>query len=174
MRRNAAMARSARNSWAKPIMALRRTIARMTMLSTASPRAPAIAAEGIRLMRIGLAPRLRELVGGDITRITPREMAQAAAEGDDDVREAILRAADYLGLAVANTITVLHPELVVLGGGVAKIGDLLFDRVREVVRQDVRMFPADGVRIEPSLLAERAGVMGALALASRGIDSANP
>ncbi|REJ70912.1 MAG: ROK family protein [Planctomycetota bacterium] len=134
--------------------------------------APAIVAEGIRLMRIGLAPRLRELVEGDITRITPREMAEAAHSGDEDVKEAIVRAAGYLGLAVANTITVLHPELVVLGGGVANMGDLIFDRVREVVQEDVRMFPADEVRIESSLLEEKAGVMGALALASRGIDAA--
>jgi glucokinase len=131
--------------------------------------APAIISEGIRLMRIGLAPRLGELVEGDITRITPREVALAARQGDDNVRDAVLRAAGFLGLAVANVVTVLHPELVVIGGGVANMGDLIFDRVRDVVRQDVRMFPADDVRIEPSFLGERAGVMGALALASRGL-----
>lgn len=131
--------------------------------------APAIAAEGIRLMRIGLAPRLHQLVDGDITRISPREMAEAARDGDHEVRAAIERAADFLGLAVANVITVLHPDLVVIGGGVARMGDLLFDRVREIVRQDVRMFPADGVRIEGSALEDRAGVMGALALAAHGI-----
>lgn len=131
--------------------------------------APAIISEGIRLMRIGLAPRLGELVEGDITRITPREIALAAREGDTDVRDAVLRAAGFLGLAVANVVTVLHPELVVIGGGVANMGNLIFDRVRAVVRQDVRMFPADDVRIEPSLLGEKAGVMGALALASRGL-----
>ncbi len=131
--------------------------------------APAITAEGIRLMQIGLAPRLRELVQGDITRVTPREMSQAAQEGDANVREAILRAAGFLGLVVANVVTALHPELVVIGGGVAKMGDLIFDRVREVVRQDVRMFPVEGIRIEPSLLDEKAGVMGALALAARGV-----
>ncbi len=131
--------------------------------------APAIAAEGIRLMQIGLAPRLREIVDGDITRITPKEMAEAARAGDEDVTEAIERAAGYLGLAVANVVTVLHPELVVIGGGVAKMGDLIFDRVREVMRQDVRMFPADDVRVEQSKLEEKAGVMGALALAAFGI-----
>lgn len=131
--------------------------------------APAIAAEGIRLMRIGLAPRLHELVEGDITRISPREMAEAARAGDDDVREAIQRAASFLGLAVANVITVLHPELVVIGGGVAGMGDLLFDRVREVVQEDVRMFPADEIAIRDSKLEDKAGVMGALALAARGI-----
>lgn len=131
--------------------------------------APAIAAEGIRLMRIGLAPRLHELVEGDITRISPREMAEAARSGDDEVRAAIERAADFLGLAVANVITVLHPELVVIGGGVAGMGDLLFDRVREVVRQDVRMFPVDDIAIRDSQLEDKAGVMGALAMAAHGI-----
>jgi glucokinase len=131
--------------------------------------APAIAAEGIRLMRIGLAPRLYDLVDGDITRISPREMAEAARAGDQEVREAIERAGDFLGLAVANVVTVLHPDLVVIGGGVARMGDLLFDRVREVVRQHVRMFPADGVAIRDSQLKEKAGVMGALALAAHGI-----
>lgn len=134
--------------------------------------APAIASEGIRLMQIGLAPKLREIVDGDITRITPKLMAEAARAGDENVREAIERAAGYLGLAVANVVTVLHPELVVLAGGVAKMGDLIFDRVREVMRQDVRMFPADDVRVEPSKLEEKAGVMGALALAAFGIPDA--
>jgi glucokinase len=134
--------------------------------------APAISAEGIRLMQIGLAPRLREIVGGDITRITPKEMAEAARAGDEDVREAIERAAGYLGLAVANVVTVLHPELVVIGGGVSRMGELLLDRIRDVMRQNVRMFPADDVRVLESKLEAKAGVMGALALAAFGIPGA--
>lgn len=131
--------------------------------------APAIAAEGIRLMRIGLAPRLRELVDGDVSKITPKVMAQAAREGDDDVREAIERAAGFLGVAVANVIIMLHPELIVIGGGVSRMGELIFQPVREAVRKNVRLFPVDNVRIESSLLGDKAGVMGALALAAHGI-----
>ena len=128
---------------------------------------PALAAEGVRLMRSGLAPRLRELTEGSLDRITPREMAAAAQAGDEAVRHAIVRAAGYLGIGVANLVTALHPELVVLGGGVAAIGPLLFDTVRAVVRERVRMFPADGIRIEPSLLEDKAGLYGAIALAAR-------
>jgi glucokinase len=127
---------------------------------------PAITAEGVRLLKSGLAPHLHELVGGDAGRITPREMAAAAAAGDQTVQEAILRAAEYLGIGVANVVVVLHPELVVLGGGVAELGEILLDRVREVVRQRVGMFPTDGVQIERSLLGAKAGVLGAVALAS--------
>jgi glucokinase len=130
---------------------------------------PAIAAEGVRLMKSGLAPILHELVGGDAGRITPKEMAAAAAAGDRNVEEAILRAAEYLGIGAANVVVVLHPELVVLGGGVAEMGDILVERVRQVVRQRVGMFPTDGVRIERSLLGDKAGVLGAVALAAEGV-----
>ncbi len=55
-----------------------------------------------------------------------------------------------------------------LGGGAAAIGDLLFDTVRAIVRPAMGMFPTDGVRIEPSLLGDKAGVLGAVALAIQG------
>jgi glucokinase len=84
------------------------------------------------------------------------------------VREAILRAARYLGIGAANLVTALHPELVVLGGGVAAIGDLLVDAVRDEIRERVRMFPADGIRVERSLLGDKAGLWGGIALAMRG------
>jgi glucokinase len=131
---------------------------------------PAIAAEGVRLLHTGLAPGLHALVDGDAGRITPKEMAAAAAAGDHNVREVILRAAEYLGIGVANVVVVLHPDLVVLGGGVAEMGDILLDRVREVLHRRVGMFPTDGVQIERSALGERAGLLGAVALATRGIE----
>ncbi|MBN1421004.1 MAG: ROK family protein [Planctomycetes bacterium] len=129
---------------------------------------PAIAAEGVRLMRIGLAPHLRERTGGDASQVTTKTMAEAAQAGDDAVRDAIVRAAEYLGIGVANTIVTLHPDLVVLGGGVAQIGNLVFDAVRRTVRERVRMLPVDGIQIEPSLLGDRAGALGGIALAMGG------
>jgi len=129
---------------------------------------PAIAAEGIRLMQSGLAPKLYELVEGDASRVTTREMAAAAQAGDKNVAETIVRAARYLGIGVANVVVVIHPDLVVLGGGVAQIGDLLFDTVRQTVRDCVGMFPTDGVTILPSALGENAGALGGIALAMKG------
>jgi glucokinase len=125
----------------------------------------ALAAAGIRLMLMGLAPNLHDLVNGDSNRVTSELMAQAA-ENDEPVMDAIMQAADYLAIGIANAMVTLHPELVVLGGGVANMGDLLFDRVRDQVRQRVKMLPADSVRIEPSELGSNAGVMGAIALAA--------
>jgi glucokinase len=128
---------------------------------------PAIAAQGVRLLLAGQTTRLHELVEGDPGRVTPREMAQAAAEGDEAVRAVLVRAAEYLGIGVANVILVLHPQLVVLGGSVAEIGPLLFDTVRATVKQRVGMFPPDHIRIERSLLGSKAGLWGGVALAMK-------
>ena len=129
---------------------------------------PALSAEGVRLLLSGQAPELHKLVRGDASAVTPSEMAAAAEAGDLTVREAITRTARFLGIAAANVITILHPDLIVFGGGVAAIGNLLLDTVRKTVRERVGMLPVDDIRIEPSLLGDRAGIMGGVALAMKG------
>lgn len=129
---------------------------------------PAISAEGIRLMRSGCAPRLHDAVSGVADRVTPKEMAAAAEAGDEPVRDAIVRAARYIGIGVANVVCTVHPELVVLGGGVAAIGPLLVETVDSTMRERIGMFPVDGVRVECSTMGEKAGIYGGLALAMKG------
>jgi len=70
-----------------------------------------------------------------------------------------------------NDVSILHPDLVVLGGGVAELGDILLDTVRGVIAARVGMFPTDNVEVARSLLGDQAGVMGALALAGANPDS---
>ncbi len=129
---------------------------------------PAITAEGVRLMRSGLAPKLFEMVGGRSDYLTPKEMRQAAEAGDEPVKAAIIRAATYLGIGICNVIVTLHPDMVILGGGVSAIGPLLVDTVRATVRERVRIFPTNTVAIERSMLGEKAGSYGGIALAMRG------
>jgi glucokinase len=127
---------------------------------------PALIGAGVRLMKSGHAPLLYDMVQGSADRVTPRLMAQAAAAGDLSVREELLRAARMLGIGVANVIAVLYPDLVVLGGDVTTdVGPLLLDTVRREVRERVRLFPVDKVRIESSTLQEKAGLWGGVALA---------
>ena len=66
---------------------------------------------------------------------------------------------------MANVVTTLHPELIVLGGGVSGLGRRLTDVVRQVVDERVRMFPPDDIDILTSKLGDQAGVLGAIALA---------
>ena len=128
---------------------------------------PALCGEGVRLLRSGQAPKLFERLGGDLNKISPKEMAAAAEDGDSAVRTVIVRHAEYLGIGVANLVMTLDPDMVVLGGGVAQMGALLFDTVREVVKQRVLMVPTDRLRIEASLAGEQAGMLGGIALAMK-------
>ena len=50
------------------------------------------------------------------------------------------------------------------------MGDILFDKVREVARKRVQMFPAESIRIEASVLGDQAGTWGGLALAKELVD----
>ena len=130
--------------------------------------APALSAEGVRLLRSGQALRLHGLTDGLADRVTPETMAAAARSGDEAVALAFARAGEWLGIGVANMVTALHPEFVVIGGGVALAGDLLLPSLNATLRARVRMFPANTVRIAISGLGDRAGLLGGIALASRG------
>lgn len=133
--------------------------------------APAISAEGVRLMLAGQAPKLFEITGGKASLVTPRTIGEAALAGDAGAQEAIDRAVKYLGVGIANVVSCLHPQLIVLGGGVAEMGELLLVPLRRIIHERVGMFPPDDVRIERSLLGPNAGPLGAVALALRGAEN---
>jgi len=126
---------------------------------------PLLSAQGASLARSGAAPKLATIVEDNWAAITPREMALAAKQGDQMVAAVIEKAAGYLGIGIANAITLTAVERVVISGGVAALGELLLDPVRTAVRERVRMFPAACVHITCSTLDDRAGALGALALA---------
>lgn len=129
---------------------------------------PAITAEGTRLMLAGQAPELHKIVNGNAALVTTRTIAEAARAGDKGAQEAITRTVEYLGIGIANVVTCIHPQLIVLGGGVAEMGELLLVPLRKILPHRVGMFPPSDVRIEQSALGVRAGAFGAIALAIRG------
>ncbi len=124
---------------------------------------PAIGASGVRLLRSGQAPILQKIAGGDTEKVDAETMGEAARAGDEAVAKELERIAGLVGIAAANVVVALHPELIVLGGGVAGLGDLLFDGVKQTIADRVRVFPTDGVRVEPAALGTDAGLAGVLA-----------
>ena len=126
--------------------------------------APAITGEAVRLMRSGQAPLLHEACQGDVQNLNIEAMMQVI-ENEKSVREVIVRAAKYLGVAVANVVTTIHPDLIVLGGGVAEIGELLTKTIKEEITWRVGMFPTENVEVKKSQLGVNAGILGALGLA---------
>lgn len=129
---------------------------------------PALAAEGMRLVLSGNAPLLHEICGGDVARVSPEALGAAARAGDPGPMAVLDRAGTLLGLAASSVVLALHPELIVLGGGVASLDELLIGPMRRSLGEHVRMFPVAGVRIARSKLGDRAGVYGGVAAAVSG------
>ncbi len=122
---------------------------------------PALAALGARAVMQGLTTSIGELVEYDLNRITPEVIAQAARQGDEIARSIYDQVGMYLGVAVANVIVMLTPERVVIGGGVARAGDLLLDPIRRTAFDRAAMMgPQERVAIVPAELGNNAGVIG--------------
>lgn len=96
--------------------------------------------------------------------ITSYEVYQAYLEGDKVAIEILDTAFDYLGIAVANLILAFDPEIIVIGGGVSKIGKLFFDKIKESASKRCFSFMVESTRILPSELGQDTGVVGAIAL----------
>ncbi len=96
---------------------------------------------------------------------TAQQVVDAAAAGDPAAGRLVDEVVVFLGMGVANLVSALNPEMVVLGGGVFQGGDLLYRRVRREFARWAQPFAAKSVRLELSSLGERAGLFGAARIA---------
>lgn len=92
---------------------------------------------------------------------TPEEAVRAAESGDPRALQGFADWGRYLGVGIANMITVVSPDKVVLGGGIAQAGDLVFDPIRAEIARRVRMTAPDQVELVAAELGTWAGSMGA-------------
>jgi glucokinase len=105
----------------------------------------------------GRSPLLRKNAGN----ITAEVVATAARRGDKAAHRVLEEVGTNLGLGVANIVSLLNPEVVVLGGGLARVGNLLLAPLRKAVRQWGQPLARRQVRIVISRLGEEAGILGA-------------
>ncbi len=99
--------------------------------------------------------------GYDNRNLSAREICARAQDSDEWARRAVEREAHYLGLGLATLITLFAPEAIVLGGSVMNSAHLFLDCMREVIRQNCRLVPADRVLITLASLGADAGLIGA-------------
>jgi len=125
----------------------------------------AVAREAIRRISQGEKSSLTDIMSGNIESITAEKVDIAARGGDSLAKEVISQAATYLGVGMVNLVNIFNPEMIIVGGGMAKMGDRLLDPARQVVME--RAFPllAQAVCIVPAQLGEDAGVLGAAVFA---------
>lgn len=126
---------------------------------------PALARRARQLLERGAPSRMRELVDGDLEKITAETVVEAARRGDAPALGIIRAAAHFLGMGVANIISILDPEMVVIGGGLAQAGELLLEPLRRTALERAQPLAAKKVKIEASRLGGDAGAIGAAAIA---------
>jgi len=114
----------------------------------------------------GKKTMLTELLGPDLKDLRSGDLRKAIKKGDKLVEQIIEEAAEYTGIAVANIINIMNPQVVVLGGGVIDaLGDEMMAIILETA-QDYGMSGATkGVDIVASKRGDDAGIVGGAVLA---------
>jgi glucokinase len=93
--------------------------------------------------------------------LSAKAICARAQEGDEWAQRAVEREAYYLGVGVANLVTLFTPEAILLGGSVMKSADLFLDRIHQVVRQNCGLVPFERVEISLTSLGPDVGLIGA-------------
>lgn len=122
-------------------------------------------------VRKGTPTSLKEIQPTE--RISAIHVTDAARQGDRVAQQILATAGNYLGIAIAGLVNLFNPNVVIVGGGVAQVGDLFLEPVRKAVQRRSLPAAAQAVRITTAMLGRRSSGMGAsveaISMAIQGI-----
>jgi glucokinase len=121
----------------------------------------------------GRASGMLDLAGGVVESVTAEIVAEAARRKDPLALEVVAGVVTYLAMGVANIVSVLNPEVVVVGGGLFQAADVFLEPVRREFKRWAQPLAARSVRIELSTLGADAGLYGCAKLAWNGVERAD-
>jgi glucokinase len=124
-----------------------------------------VARKARELIEAGESSLLTGMVKRKIDSITAETVVEAAQKNDPIAKKVIDSAVRFLGMGIANIVSILNPEIVVLGGGLFQAEQVFLEPVRKEFRRWAQPLAAQKVRIELSSLGEDAGLYGAGKLA---------
>ncbi|MBE2266919.1 MAG: ROK family protein [Anaerolinea sp.] len=126
---------------------------------------PALARQAVMQIEAGAVSIMRDMVEGNLSRISGSVVGNAALQGDAVARAIVERAGMLIGLGIVSLLHIFNPEIIVLGGGVSSIGDLLFNPMRAAIeRHSIDRSYWDTLQIRQAELGENVSVVGAAAL----------
>jgi glucokinase len=96
--------------------------------------------------------------------LTAATVCRAAEEGDTASRDIVQQAGRYLGIGLASYVNILNPEIIIIGGGLTKAGDLLLGPARAEMKVRAMQEALKAVELKLAELGDYAGVMGLVAL----------
>jgi glucokinase len=134
-------------------------------------------AEAYFFRRIGKAIQegekslLATMSDGKLEDLRSGDLLKAMNRGDQCVAKVVDEAAEYTGIAVANVVNLLNPDVIVLGGGII---DALEERMMPIIERVARehAFPGteNSFKVQSSKLGDDAGITGAAVLAKQKLE----
>lgn len=112
---------------------------------------------------------LKDLVKGDLSKITFKEIVKAVKEKDPLTLKVVERAGHELGKKVAFLVNLLNPEIVVIGGGIEDCGAPLLDAVKAAVKEWSVEEASSQLKIIPSAFGENAVALGVVGIVAREV-----
>ena len=94
-------------------------------------------------------------------RRTARQLCLAVEQGDPLAQAAVHRTAHYMGVGLANLITLFSPEMIALGGGLMQSYPLFEQEIRETIQADCGLVPYQEVKVALATLGTQTGLIGA-------------
>lgn len=119
---------------------------------------PSIVAMAKEYIKGGKSSKFKELATEEMS---PYIVAQAALQGDVVAKRIYAKMGEVIGLGLTSAINLLNPERVIIGGGVADAGDILFEPIKDTIARRAMPIQASSVEIVPAQLGNAAGVIGA-------------
>ncbi len=131
-------------------------------------------ASGTALAREGTAAAEREpdsALGRALAQgpIAGKTVTELAIKGDEPAREVVADAGRHLGVALASLANIFDPDVIVIGGGVSAVGDLMLEPAREELRSRA-LDPMNKTLVKLAELGPDAGMIGAAAMALIELD----
>jgi glucokinase len=108
--------------------------------------------------------KINQLVGGDMSKVEPLYISQAAHEGDKLARDIFTEAGMLLGVVIGGVMNTLDFRVSIIGGGVSAAGQFVFDAITASVKENVQAPLKEGIRVIPAQLGNTAGMLGAAGL----------
>ncbi len=127
----------------------------------------ALAREARQQIKEGAKTSILDYADGDMEKVTAEVVYTAAQTGDNLAKELIARTGYYIGVGLANLVNIFNPELIVIGGGLSNIGDMLLGPAFKVAGERAFKEAYQAVRFATAELGRNSGVLGAAAFALR-------
>lgn len=120
--------------------------------------------EAVSRLAVNKNNLLYELIDRKIDKLEAKDIFDAAKQGDTFSLDIIDYETEYLATGIGNILNILNPEVIVIGGGVALAGDILFNPLKKKLKKYVLPVALEDLKIVPGVLGNEAGIKGAVGL----------